>query len=148
MGDMDMGATFPTALGPKPGAWVPRRMAHETAVHRWDGAGGAVDAAFAVDGIDELLEEFGPVIGKRGRLDGRTSALLLHATDADSKDWLVTFGSEQVTSKRIPGNADATVSGMVSDLYLFAWNRAPLDDRFEVIGDRSAAMRWEAVFKL
>ena len=32
--------------------------------------------------------------------------------------------------------------GSASDLYLFAWNRVPLDDRFDVIGDRGAAERW------
>jgi uncharacterized protein (TIGR03083 family) len=108
---MDMGATFPTALGPKPGIWVPRRMAHETTVHRWDAAGGPIDLAFAVDGIDELLEELGPVAGKRGRLDGRPSTLLLYATDTDDVDWLVTFGPEQITSERNHGPADATVGG-------------------------------------
>src|SRR3546814_11301386 len=38
LGAIDMTATFPTWLGRRPGAWVARRMAHETAIHRWDAA--------------------------------------------------------------------------------------------------------------
>src|SRR5690606_38359340 len=42
-------------------AFVPRRMAHETGVHRWDaeaavGSPRPIEPRLAVDGIDELLE--------------------------------------------------------------------------------------------
>src|SRR3546814_17672280 len=61
LGAIDMTATFSTWLGPRPGAWVARRMVHETAIHRWDAAGGPFDAALAIDGIDELLDELAPL---------------------------------------------------------------------------------------
>ena len=138
---MDTTATWPTWAGPKPGSWFPRRMAHETAVHRWDAAGGPIDAALAVDGIDELLSEFTPMLGA-DRFGGATSTLHLHATDLDTGEWLVTLGPEALTSERVHAKGDAALRGAADDLYLFTWNRVPLDDRFELIGDRAAAERW------
>ena len=143
LGSIDAEATFRTWAGPRPGAWFPRRMAHEVAIHRWDGAGGGFDADLAIDGIDELLEEFSPLVDP-ARLDGRATTLHLHSTDSDDGEWLVTLGPERVTSERTHAKGDAAVRGAASDLYLFAWNRVPLDDRFEVIGDRTAAERWAA----
>ncbi|HEY9556443.1 MAG TPA: maleylpyruvate isomerase N-terminal domain-containing protein [Acidimicrobiales bacterium] len=148
LGAIDMTATFPTWLGPRPGAWVARRMAHETAIHRWDAAGGAFDAALAIDGIDELLDELAPLDHLAERLDGTTSTVHLHSTDSDDGEWLVTFGPERITSERVHGKGDAAVRGSASNLYLFAWNRVPLDDRFEVFGDRAAAERWSQVISL
>src|SRR3546814_13459089 len=87
-----MTATFSTWLGPRPGAWVARRMAHETAIHRWDAAGGAFDAALAIDGIDELLDELAPLDHLTDRLDGTTSTVHLHSTDSDDGEWLVQIG--------------------------------------------------------
>jgi uncharacterized protein (TIGR03083 family) len=145
LGAMDAAATFPTWAGPRPGAWFPRRMAHETAVHRWDGAGGTFDADLAVDGIDELLDEFTPMLGA-DRFGGTSSSVHLHATDTDTGEWLVTLGPDALTAERRHAKGDAAVRGAAADLYLWAWNRVPLDDRFEVIGDRAAAERWsEAV---
>jgi uncharacterized protein (TIGR03083 family) len=148
LGGIDATARYPTWAGPRPGAWLTRRMAHETAVHRWDVAGGPVDAALAVDGIDELLEVFGPLAADLDRLEGAPSTLHLHATDSDAGEWLVTFGPDRITSEHAHGRGDAAVRGPASDLYLFAWNRVPLDDRFDVFGDRSAAERWHQVIKL
>ena len=145
MAAMDMAAIYPSHVGPKPGAFYPRRMAHEAAVHRWDAAGGAIDAALAVDGIDEMLELAGPAAAALGRLAGPPSTLHLHATDTDDGEWLVTFGPERISFEREHGKGDAAVRATASDLYLFAWGRLPLDDRFEVFGDRAAAERWTAV---
>ena len=141
LGAMDTDATWPTFAGPRPGAWFPRRMAMETAIHRHDGAGGAIDAELAVDGVDELLEELAPLLPP-DVFGGVGSTLHLHATDLDTGEWLVTLGPERVTSERVHAKGDAAVRATASDLFLFAWNRVPLDDRFEVIGDRAAAERW------
>ncbi|HJR26668.1 MAG TPA: maleylpyruvate isomerase N-terminal domain-containing protein [Acidimicrobiales bacterium] len=141
LGAMDVAATWPTFAGPRPGAWFPRRMAVETAIHRHDAAGGAIDPVLAVDGVDELLEELAPLLPP-DRFAGTGSTLHLHATDVDTGEWLVTLGPERVTSERVHAKGDAAVRAAASDLFLFAWNRVPLDDRFEVIGDRAAAERW------
>ena len=63
---MDLAATWPTWAGPQPGTFFPRRMAQETAVHRWDGAGGPSTPTLAVDGVDELLELFAPRLPASG----------------------------------------------------------------------------------
>src|SRR3546814_20003033 len=103
-----MTATFSTWLGPRPGAWVARRMAHETAIHRWDAAGGAFDAALAIDGIDELLDELAPLDHLAERLDGTPSTVPLHSTDSDDGEGLVTFGPDRITSERVNGKGDPT----------------------------------------
>ena len=93
----DLGATFPTWAGPQPGAWLARRMAHEGAVHRFDGAGGSFDAELAVDGVDELLDVFAPLLGADA-FGGTASTLHLHATDLDTGEWLAHLGPEGLTS--------------------------------------------------
>ena len=146
LGSADLTATYPTWAGPQPGTWLARRMAHEGAVHRFDGAGGPVDAELAVDGVDELLDVFAPLLGPEP-FGGAATTLHLHATDLDTGEWLAHLGPEGLTSERGHHKGDAAVRGTAGDLYLFAWNRVPLDDRFEVIGDRAAAERWTATVR-
>jgi uncharacterized protein (TIGR03083 family) len=123
--------TFLPAPSPL-GHWA-RRQAHETAVHRADAelaAGqspGPFDPAFAADGVDELL--FGFLSRSRNRpreaepVLGRMS---LRATDLD-QIWTV----EVLEGHLVPGKgggpteADLTVKGTASQLYLLAWNRQP-----------------------
>jgi uncharacterized protein (TIGR03083 family) len=141
LGAVDMASTWPTFLGPRPAAWFARRMAQETAVHRYDAAGGPVDADLAVDGIDELVDDLAAGLTAE-RFGGVGSTLHLHATDHEQGEWLVSIGPESLRAERVHGKGDAAVRGGAGDLYLFAWNRVPLDDRFEVHGDRAAAERW------
>lgn len=138
---MDAAATWPTWAGPRTRTWFARRMAHEAAVHRWDAAGGPVDTALAVDGIDEVLTEFAPLVSAE-RFGGEASTLHLHATDTDQGEWFLTLGPESVVSERIHAKGDAAVRGAAGDLYLFAWNRLPAAAPLEVMGDPDAAARW------
>src|SRR3546814_17410521 len=87
LGAIDMTATFSTWLGPRPGAWVARRMAHETALHRWDAAGGAFAAALAIDGLDELLHEPPPTAHLAARSDGPTQPVPLHTPPSPARPW-------------------------------------------------------------
>ena len=69
-------------------AFVQRRMAQETAVHRWDAqlaAGGPspIDPDLAIDGIDEFLDHFVDPPG-----DGATGSVHLHAGDAPGEWWV------------------------------------------------------------
>jgi uncharacterized protein (TIGR03083 family) len=139
---MDMAATWPTWAGPQPGTFYPRRMALETATHRWDAVGGAIDAALAVDGVDELLELFAPRIPAE-RLAGAAGSLHLHATDAEG-EWLVRLGSQGITFEHGHAKGDVALRGAAADLYLWTWNRAPLD-RFEVFGDTALLEVWRTV---
>jgi uncharacterized protein (TIGR03083 family) len=128
-------------------AWVARRMAQETAVHRWDAdsAGGdpqPIEATLAVDGIDELFDHFSDAAAKGAApVDGTVH---LHCTDVDG-EWLVSepeVGGRLVVSRE-HAKGDAAVRATASDLLLALWRRAHLDDdsRFEVFGDRSVAQR-------
>lgn len=137
---MDVDATWPTWAGPQPGTFFPRRMAQETAVHRWDGAGGAIDADLAVDGVDELLELFASRIPAE-RLAGVDGTIHLHATDVEG-EWLIRLAPDGITFEHGHAKGDVAVRGQASDLLLWTWNRAPVDERFEVFGDPSLLETW------
>ncbi|MBX6357283.1 MAG: maleylpyruvate isomerase N-terminal domain-containing protein, partial [Micromonosporaceae bacterium] len=69
-----------------------RRMAHETAVHRWDAqmAGGQaepVEAKLAADGVSEVLDSWLPAGHRRGPAD-RVGVVQLTAVDA-GQEWSV-----------------------------------------------------------
>jgi uncharacterized protein (TIGR03083 family) len=137
---MDVDAPWPTWAGPQPGTFYPRRMAQEMAVHRWDGIGGTIDAALAVDGVDELLELFAPRIPAE-RLASATASIHLHATDVDG-EWLVRLGPEGITFEHGHAKGDVALRGTAQDLLLWTWNRAPVDERFEVFGDPGPLDTW------
>jgi uncharacterized protein (TIGR03083 family) len=129
------------------GFW-PRRMAHETTIHRVDGeqavrrSVGPIDPALAVDGIDEVLTVFVPSLGAaRSPGDGRT--VHLHATDIDG-EWVIRFEDGDVVVE--PGHlkGDAAVRGPADELLLWLWGRVPLDG-LEVFGARDAAEALRAV---
>jgi len=136
-------------MGPAPGRFWYRRTAHEASIHRWDAENAvrepdAVDADFAVDGIDEYLMiaarwlEFGPKPDLRG-------ALGLETTD----------GEFAATAVLAPGalerragidEADCVVRAGASDLLLWLVGRkALLDEEITVEGDVSVAARWAEV---
>jgi len=77
-------------------AFIVRRMAQETAVHRWDAerAGGLpepIDAELAADGIDEYLTLFLPRARKGA--PSLAGSVHLHATDTPG-EWLVRPGGD------------------------------------------------------
>ena len=130
-------------------AWVLRRMAQETAVHRWDAEAAAspdapppIDAEVAVDGVDEFLEHFSDNAAEGAAPIG--GSVHLHAIDGDG-EWLITeptVGGRLECSKE-HAKGDAAVRGSASDLLLLLWRCVGLDDegRFEVFGDADVARR-------
>jgi uncharacterized protein (TIGR03083 family) len=140
---MDTAIEWTTWAGPQPGTFYPRRMAHESAIHRWDTVGGPVEADLAVDGVTELLEIFAPRVPPE-RFTGPSGSVHLHATDIDG-EWLVRLGPERVSFELGHAKGDAALRGGASDLLLWAWNRVPLDDRFEVFGDAARLEAWRNV---
>jgi uncharacterized protein (TIGR03083 family) len=147
---MDRAAEWPTWAGPRPARWVARRMAQETAVHRWDvqqavGEPAGIDRDLAVDGIDEFLEVFVPLVPPE-RLT-RTGTLHLHATDpgleGDAGEWLVELSGDGIGSSRGHAKGDVAVRAAAGDLLLLVWNRVPGgDSRYEVFGDASLLAHW------
>jgi uncharacterized protein (TIGR03083 family) len=148
------GATVATWAGTQPAIFWPRRMAVETALHRFDaqaasGEGHPVGTDLALDGVDELLATLLPARLPRA-LGGAGETLHLHATDvhdrpAGTGEWLVTLGPEGPTVEHAHAKGDVAVRGTASDLLLLLWNRVPVD-RCEVFGDAGLLDRWrEAV---
>lgn len=146
LGAMDVEASWPTWTGPQPGWFFPRRAAQEITVHRWDGVGGEVDAEIGVDGVTEHLTLFAPLM-PAAALGGVAGTIHLHATDADG-EWLVQLGPAGITFEHGHAKGDVAVRGEAGDLLLWIWNRAPVDDRFEVFGDPSLLDTWRTAVVL
>lgn len=123
-------------FGPPPrlaGFWT-RRQAHEHAIHRVDLAlalglpAVEIDAEFAADGVDEVVEMFYPRQVRVGRSPAVEAAITLRATDA-AGEW--TLGE---------GESAAVVSAPARALYLGIWKRASLldDAAVRIDGDEAA----------
>jgi uncharacterized protein (TIGR03083 family) len=120
------------------GFWY-RRMALETVVHRVDveaqfGPPSAVDAALAVDGIDEVLTIMLAGDEEDGTASPSTGTVELLAGDAA---WSVVLERTRtvVTTGRRTSPA-ATLSGDPGELFLYLWGRMPVD-RITRRGDES-----------
>lgn len=140
---------------PQDALWVRRRMAHETAVHRWDAealVGDPYDlpVALAADGIDEHLQWFAPA----GSGEPIAGTVHLHCTDTDrtvneGSDDISAVGGEwmvhglrpgAIEVERAHGTADAAVRGRASDLLLWLWGRQA--GPVEILGDGDLARRF------
>ncbi|WP_455353941.1 maleylpyruvate isomerase family mycothiol-dependent enzyme [Streptomyces sp. SYSU K217416] len=131
---------------PSPLAFWARRQAHETAVHRLDAESAratrtdGLDAAFADDGIDELLRAFHSRAKSRVRT-AQPRVLRVRATDTGTV-WTVHLSDGPPRTERTDeGPADCEISGPAYVLYATLWNRLPLA-RVTVTGDASLARLW------
>ncbi|MBW8827631.1 MAG: maleylpyruvate isomerase family mycothiol-dependent enzyme [Acidobacteria bacterium] len=128
----------------------PRRMAHETMIHRVDveQAVGAevtpIAPEEAVDGIDELLSTF-TVPRTAATAAGTGETVHLHATDADG-EWLLTLGADGVAVEHGHAKGDLAVRGPAADLELWLWGRGPIDG-LELFGDQALADRLRELVK-
>jgi uncharacterized protein (TIGR03083 family) len=137
-------------------AFVARRWANETAIHRIDAqlaAGDArpIDGELAVDGIEEVLMMAAALRERRGfepiELDGPVS-LHLHAHDrADQGDgeWVVTLRPDGFDVERSHAKADLGLQGAAGDLELLLYHR-PAVGEVAMFGDRSVLDTWYRFF--
>lgn len=110
---------------PQVASFWPRRMALETAVHRWDAESAHADASgfdldIAVDGVDEMLTVMGPVAPGP---EVPTGTAVVRTTDADAV-WALTLAPgrfEVLTAP--PDTPDAALEGTASALLLALWGR-------------------------
>lgn len=122
-------ATFWTWWPPQQNvAFLRRRMAHETAVHRWDcqaayGDPQPIDAVLAADGIDELLTVYLP---RWGAPRGTGERIGFRTTDTGD-EWLLKIGEGHLATTRDLAEAQATLTGTANDLLLTLWGRTPFD---------------------
>ncbi|MDP9225679.1 MAG: maleylpyruvate isomerase family mycothiol-dependent enzyme, partial [Actinomycetota bacterium] len=127
-----------------------RRMAQETAVHRWDaenatGTASAIHPELAVDGVDEFLDIHVPAA--EAPYVGPSGMVHIHRTDGDG-EWLLTVTNGQMPSvRRGHQKGDAAIRGNASDVLLLMWRRMRPDD-LEILGDRGLVAAlwgyWEA----
>ncbi len=133
-------------------AWVRRRMAQETAVHRWDaeaagGSGWAIDALVAADGIDEFLQWFSAPADGAEPVGGTVH---LHCTDEGippgAGEWMIhELTPTGARFDREHAKGDCAVRGRANDLLLWLWRRP---SSVEVIGDAGVAARFVASARL
>ncbi|WP_416985280.1 maleylpyruvate isomerase family mycothiol-dependent enzyme [Streptomyces sp. T028] len=135
---------------PSPLAFWARRQAHETAVHRVDAESAwgrtpqesarSLPAAFAADGIDELLSGFHARPKSRLRTE-EPRVLRLRATDLEEGAvWTVRLSPEPpVTERTADGDADCEITGTAAQLHLALWNRGPFP---AVTGDAALTTLW------
>ncbi|GAB3797330.1 maleylpyruvate isomerase family mycothiol-dependent enzyme [Micromonospora zhanjiangensis] len=122
---------------PKKAAFWHRRMAHETAVHRWDaqmatGVGGPIEAKLAADGVSEVLDSWLPAGRRANRRDWR-GVVQLAATDAE-QEWYLRLRGEGVALLDTgtildtdDHHARVYAAGTASDLLLALYGRVDFD---------------------
>ncbi len=149
----DVGADEPVwnwiVMGPGPARFWHRRVAQETAVHRWDAehAGGVahpLDTALAADGIDEYLHivSFWLALTPRPELSG---SLALSATDAPV-EFTLALAPDHIDFHPGLDETDAVVRASTSDLLLWLLGRrGSADEAVSVEGDQSVARAWTTV---
>jgi uncharacterized protein (TIGR03083 family) len=135
-------ATPVWTFGPKPRLvefWV-RRQPHETSMHLRDlrqalGLPHAVDAAFAADGVDEVVTMMAPRQVRLERIPPLPHGVRLEAVDVPGAVWVL---ADDVTD---PGaQTEVTLSGTAENLLLALWRRTGIE-RLTVTGDAAAAER-------
>jgi uncharacterized protein (TIGR03083 family) len=127
--------------------FVIRRMAQETAVHRWDaedaiGGQHVIPTDLAADGIDEFLQFF-----TARKADGAAplgGTVHVHTTDIEG-EWLVGDPRPDRDGNALSlsyehAKGDAALRGTAETLLLALWRRRTIDD-LEVFGDRAIAER-------
>jgi uncharacterized protein (TIGR03083 family) len=132
------------------GFWA-RRMAVESAVHRWDAQSARcepepIEAELAADGVDEFLMLLPAVPLRRPQamaITGTGETLHLYCTDVEG-EWLVRFtlAGLEVIRRQVKG--DVAVRAGVSAMQLLLWGRVPRGD-VEVLGDASILDRFLAL---
>ncbi len=135
--------------GPGPASFWHRRMANETAVHRWDaqdaaGAPVAIDSLLALDGIDEYLGVVSSRLQRAPKVE-LSGTLGLDVTDSPLSCTLALEPDHFERHEGLDG-ADAVVRATASDLLLWILGRRRIDDDALVVaGDFAVAEAWAVV---
>ncbi len=132
----------------KTGGFYHRRMAHETAIHRWDaqsavGVPDGFDGDFAADGVDEMLGVVLPFQQDLRSAHQPEGSLHLHRTDGPG-EWLCWMEGGDLRLERRHAKGDAAVRASAEKLIMALWGCIALDE-LEVLGDRRVAEEWMSV---
>jgi uncharacterized protein (TIGR03083 family) len=128
------------------GAFIFRRLAMESVIHRWDaedahGTARPIDDAFARDGVDEMLMLFREDLEYENNSPRRHGQTVLLREEHGPGHWLVSFDAGGVTTSSAVGPADVTITGTASDLLLFIMGRR-LPSEMQIDGDTELAGSW------
>ncbi len=129
-------------------AWVGRRMALETAVHRYDtelslGSPTPIGRELAIDGIDEWITVHLATDVPEAPEVSLGGVLCLACAD-DAAAWTVEVAGGRLRWREGRGPADAVLVGPASDLYLYCWNRRSLE-ALDLTGNRDVAANWTSL---
>jgi uncharacterized protein (TIGR03083 family) len=124
-----------------------RRMAHESAVHRFDaqnahGIQEPIGAELADDGIDELIDIVLPRVYSRDQVSGPVGSIALHSTDGDSRFLQLEPGDVRRIDRTEAVEVSAT--GPSSALLLALYGRVPTSS-LDVTGDAALLNAWASV---
>ena len=128
----------------------PRRMAHETAMHRWDaeraiGEPDGFDPELASDGIDEYFEVTVPRMMARDGLQLPAGSLHIHCTDV-AGEWLAWSEDGEYRLKRAHEKGDAALRGPAEAILLRLWGRdSSRHDELSPVGDEQVLADWLAL---
>ena len=137
---------------PHVAAFWARRMAHESAVHRFDaqrahGVAQPVDADLACDGLDELVDLLLPRMVARDGLTPRDATYAFESIEEGATGgWRVRTGADGIARADADAVPDVVVRGTSSALLLAAYNRVPWTS-LEVAGDSGALDTWSQTFR-
>ena len=135
--------------GDQTAAFWARRMAHESAIHRFDAqrahhVAQPVDAELAYDALDELFDVIVPRIVTRDDMTLPTGTFAFESTDQGAR-WIRT-GPDGIERLEVLRDADVKVRGTTSALLLAAYNRVPWTS-LEVEGDASLLDGWSSTLR-
>ncbi|MEL7155329.1 MAG: maleylpyruvate isomerase family mycothiol-dependent enzyme, partial [Actinomycetota bacterium] len=134
------------SVGPHVAGFWWRRMAHETAVHRWDAesavsASRPLDPDLAADGIDEWFDVHLRSDITDPDIAGQAAGTIqIQCLDTPNGYW-ASLADRTLVFQRSVADSDVTLRGGTSDLLLLLWGRVP-PETVEVIGDASVLQSW------
>jgi uncharacterized protein (TIGR03083 family) len=132
----------------------PRRMAHETFVHRVDAelsAGlpiSATSVALSIDGVNEFFDMFKARVLPNHPDASLGGSLHLHASDGDGEhkgEWMIRIEEGFLTLEHGHGKGDAAIRGTAASLLLGLWGRSDFaSGQFQQFGDPAVVARFAA----
>lgn len=127
-----------------------RRMAHESAVHRFDaqrahGVAQPIEGDVARDGFDELVDVVVPRVIDRDK-PSLVAATYLFATVDEDDPWRIGVDAEGIHRLETLKNPDVSVRGTASALLLAAYGRVGWGS-LDVTGDTALLDAWSTAFR-
>lgn len=134
---------------PDTAAFWARRMAHESAVHRFDaqrahGVAQPVDADLARDGLDELVDVILPRVVERDQPTLPEAVYVFNASEEHT--WTLQVGADGVTRRDTAKSPDVVVRATTSALLLAAYSRVSWAS-LDVEGDAQRLEDWSKAFR-